>query len=278
MIFIFRRILKIIVICILVGSLGVLFKLLVWDTRISSQTNEEAQEIYHDESITPEEKFSSLSDLNSDICGWIRIDGTKIDYPVVKASQDDPTYYLSHNFKGEESKYGSILIDPNCSLVGASKNITLYGHHMADGQMFADLMKFSDVEFYKQHPIIEFNTNRENAHWKIISVFKTNTLSSQGEIFNYTVANFIRDKDFLSFIDEVKKRSLIDTGIDANQNDTLITLSTCSYEFEGFRTVVVARKVRKDESDEIDKSLVTKAANPLMPQCWYEKYGGSAPS
>ena len=69
-----------------------LFKLLVWDTRISSQTNEKAQEIYHDESITPEEKFSSLSDLNSDICGWIRIDGTKIDYPVVKASQDDPTY------------------------------------------------------------------------------------------------------------------------------------------------------------------------------------------
>ena len=278
MIFIFKRILKIVVICILIASLGILFKLLVWDTHFSNQTNQEAQEIYHSESVPIEQKFTSLENLNSDICGWIRIDGTKIDYPVVKSSKDDPTYYLSHNFKGEESKYGSILVDPNCSLLGTCKNITLYGHHMADGQMFADLMKFSDVEFCKQHPIIEFNTNRETANWKIISVFKTNTLSSQGELFNYTVSDFKSDKDFVEFVNQVIKRSLVDMGIDVNQNDKLITLSTCSYEFESFRTVVVARKIRKGESTDIDTSSVVKASNPLMPRCWYEKYGGSAPS
>ncbi len=262
---------------VLVTSLGILFKLLIWDSYFSSKTNDQAKEIYYNNDLKQEEKISSLEQLNTDICGWIHISGTRIDYPVLKATKDDPEFYLSHNHKGEKSKYGSIFIDPNCSLEGTSKNTIIYGHHMADGQMFADLMKFSDVEFYKQNPIIDFNTSRTKGQWKIISVFKTNTLSSQGEVFNYVIPDFKSGEEFLKYVEEVKKRSLITTNIDVNKNDKLITLSTCSYELESFRTVVVARKVRSDESSSINVSLVSKAPNPLMPKGWYDRYGGSPP-
>ena len=118
----------------------------------------------------------------------------------------------------------------------------------------------------------------EEGNWKIISVFKTNTLSDQGEIFNYTISNFSNPKNFIEYIEEIKKRSLINIPIVAGADDKLLTLSTCSYEFKGFRTVVVAKKVKEGESLEIDTSLASKSENPLMPQCWYDRYGGVAPS
>ena len=158
------------------------------------------------------------------------------------------------------------------------KNTVIYGHHMADGQMFADLMKYSDVEFYKKRPIISYDTTRGKGKWKIISIFKTNTLPEQGEVFIYIVSKFKDDDSFFEYVNEVKKRSLLNIPVDVQKNDKLITLSTCSSEFEGFRTVVVARKVRSGESEYVDTNLATKADNPLMPKCWYKKYGGNPPS
>ena len=264
--------------CVLLFSIGMIAKLLVWDSYVSDKTIDEVKEVYHNENVAQENKFDSLVDINPDICGWITISGTRIDYPVLQGNLDSPDYYLSHNYKNEETKYGSIFIDPNCNLKNSPQNIVIYGHHMADGQMFADLMKFSDVNFYKENPIVKFDTLHEDAKWKIISVFKTNTLSSQGKVFQYVVPKFNTSEKFLEFVDEIKKRSLINIPDDVTKNDILITLSTCSYEFDDFRTVVVARKLRKGESDAIDTSIAEKASNPLMPDCWYERYGGSPPS
>lgn len=278
MIKIFRKILRSICFLVLIVSLGVLLKLLVVDSRNANKANQVAQELYY-ESPKEENRFSSLLELNSDIFGWISIKGTNIDYPVLKSPKDDPDFYLSHNYKKEKSKYGAIFLDFNCETFSkGNKNTILYGHHMADGQMFADLMKFSDVEFYKSHPVIRFDTLNEESNWKIISVFKTNTLSEQGEVFNYTISRFNKSKDFTEYIEEVKKRSLINIPVTAEVNDKLLTLSTCSYEFKDFRTVIVARKVKEEESLEVDTSSAFKSENPLMPQCWYERYGGVAPA
>ena len=278
MVEIIKKILRITLILIFLICIGIIAKILVFDPYVSNKTIDEVKRVYYDENTSEESKISSLTGINPDICGWIKISGTRIDYPVLQANSDDPKYYLNHNYKREETKYGSIFADKNSKVKSNPKNTILYGHHMADGQMFADLMKFSDVDFYKKNPIINYNTVLEKEVWKIISVFKTNTLPEQGKVFDYVVSKFSDEKSFLEYVNEVKKRSLINIPVDIDKNDRLITLSTCSYEFENFRTVVVARKVRKNESANVDVSAVSKAENPLMPDCWYKKYGGSPPS
>ncbi len=249
---------------------GLLLKLLWLDPFLANKSNSEVKDIFYSESVSFEDKFKSLLAINSDIKGWVFISGTRIDYPVVQ-KQDDSHFYLSHNYKKEVSRYGSIFVDSACKNSTDSKNIILHGHHMNDGQMFADILKFSDLNFYKQNPIIEFDTPKEQASWKIFSVFKTNTLPEHGKIFNYMVPEFNSPESYMKFIDDLKKRSLISTPVDVNENDQILTLSTCSYEFKNFRTVVVARKVRQGESLEIDLNNAIKSPNPLMPDCWYNR-------
>lgn len=271
MINIVRKILIWICSILCIGSIGVIVKILVIDPMLADNINNEAKNIYHNnENLEPEDKFSELLDINSDIYGWISIENTRIDYPVVKTTHDTTDFYLTHNYKKEKSKYGTIFMDPDCDPVRGIKNTTLYGHHMSDGQMFADLLKYSDLEFYKTHPVIKFDTRLSNGNWKVISVFKTNTREEHGELFNYTRTDFESITDFMDFVNEIKKRSLINTNIDVNADDVLLTLSTCSYEFKDFRTVVVARKVRNLESPDVDVNSATKATNPLMPACYYK--------
>lgn len=288
MVKILRKTLKVVSSLVLVMSIGILVKILVIDSYISQKAASEIQELYHhqqdsennndSEKSEEDSKFSELSKINSEICGWITVPGTRIDYPVLQGNKNETHFYLDHNYKREKSKYGSIFLDPICQLSENPKNCVIYGHHMADGQMFADLMKFSSLDFYKQNPLISFETIYDrNAKWKIFSVFKTNTLASQGKIFYYVVSDFADNNSFLDYVSQIRKRSLLDIPVDVNENDKLITLSTCSYEFQDFRTVVVARRVRNGEDEAVDTSLAAEAKNPLMPECWYKKHGGSPP-
>lgn len=289
MVKILRKTLKVVSSLVLVMSIGILVKILVIDSYISQKAASEIQELYHhqqdsennndSEKAEEDSKFSELSKINSEICGWITVPGTRIDYPVLQGNKNKTHFYLDHNYKREKSKYGSIFLDPICQLSENPKNCVIYGHHMADGQMFADLMKFSSLDFYKQNPLISFETIKDrNAKWKIFSVFKTNTLASQGKIFYYVVSDFADNNSFLDYVSQIRKRSLLDIPVDVNENDKLITLSTCSYEFQDFRTVVVARRVRNGEDEAVDTSLAAEAKNPLMPECWYKKHGGSPPA
>lgn len=261
-------------------SLWIIVKIVFIDYYKESKLAEEAQQIYYDdhndEEQSQQERFADLIKINPDIKAWINISNTRINYPVVQAPENDRNYYLTHNYKKEYSQYGSIFIDSVCSAGTDSKNIILHGHHMRNGEMFANILKFSDVEFCKENPIINFDTLNETRKYKVISIFKTNTLPEQGEIFNYQISSFGKGK-FMEFVEDVKKRSLVYFPVDVNESDQLLTLSTCSYEFKDFRTVVVARKVRKEESDYVDVSLIKTAPNPLWPDCWYREQGRSAP-
>ena len=106
---------------------------------------------------------------------------------------------------------------------------------MNDGSMFGDLMSYGgtegDLDFYKDHPTFTFDTPQGDGVYKIISYYKTNTLSSHGEFFNYMVGNFQNEKDFMNYVYNVRIRSLINCPVDVNEDDELITLSTCSYEY-----------------------------------------------
>lgn len=270
-------------ILIFVSSLAILINILVIQPHMNNKLNDEIRSIYNqsDEQTsshveTREERFKRLLSLNSDIKGWINIPNTVIDYPVLYSTKQ-PNFYLYRDYNKNYTKYGSIFIDSTITSGIDAKNIVLHGHNMNNGQMFAGILKFSDLDFYKSTPVIDFDTPEESSKWKIISVFKTNTDVSHGKLFEYIIGDFNSDSEFLNYVYNVRVRSLIDTPVDINEDDKLLTLSTCSYEIKDFRTVVVARKVRPNESIEVDINNAKLAKNPLMPEYWYKKNGGTMP-
>lgn len=205
--------------------------------------------------------FKSLYDVNSDIKGWIIIPNTVINYPVVKTS--DNSYYLSKVFNKTDDKHGTPFLDYRDNIKPMSQNLIIYGHEMRDGQMFASIRNYAKVDFYNSSPIITFNTLYSNEKWKVFAAFISNTVPSQGYVFNYPITNFKSSNDFTSFINEVKARSLIKTSVDVNPSDTLLTLSTCTYDLPDARFVVMARRIREGESLDVDKAFVNK--NYLAP-------------
>ena len=229
----------------------------------------------------PKVRLSSFDELyakNQDIAGWIKIKNTKVDYPVYQSPLDDPEYYLHRSPKRTDDVYGSIFLDSRVDLeTDETRNLILYGHHMADGSMFAQISRYKKLDFYKTTPTFTFNSIYENAEWKVFSVFISNTKEEHGEVFYFIRTKFENDTDYMGFVTQLRVRSLLDIPVDVKADDKIILLSTCSYEFEGFRTVVCARKIRPNESSAVDVSLAKTATNPLYPDIWYRKFGGKKP-
>ena len=118
------------------------------------------------------EEYQRFYDLNEDFVGWIKVEGTDIDYPVLQ-NKKNPEIYLSHNFLKKEDRSGSVFLDGETSLSPKDKNIVLYGHNMSDGSMFGELKKYKDKTFYEQHPNFEFHTLYEKSMYQIVAVLVT---------------------------------------------------------------------------------------------------------
>lgn len=286
-----RKLLVIAAFLVFIAALGLLFYNMVFLSMRNAQLNSEIQTIAHsdrkDDPHAPETKdginWDELKDINDEIVGWIQINDTQIDYPVLWHKDDDMSgkYYLNHNYKGDYDSYGSIFLDYRCTQGTQSKNVIMHGHHMNDGSMFGELMNYGgtsgNLDFYKEQPTIRFDTPQANGTYKIISIFKTNTLSSQGKFFNYMIGNFQNEKDFMNYVYNVRVRSLINCPVNVNEDDELITLSTCSYEYTNFRTVIVARRVRIGESEKVDVSKASENDNAVWPEVYYNSRGGERP-
>lgn len=235
----------------------------------------------------PSEDWDALKAINDEIVGWVELKGTPINYPVLLHEGDDENYqyYIDHTYEKERSNYGSIFVDYRSTEGVNSKNVTLHGHNMLNGSMFHELVNYAEshsftpkLDYYKEHAVISFNTPEGDSQWKVISVFKTNTYFIHGEFFNYMQGSFNSDAEFMNFVYNVRIRSMFNTPVTVNENDRLLTLSTCSYEFTGFRTVVVARKVRPDEDPNVDVELATVNSSPLYPNIYYTTFGGYRPN
>lgn len=223
----------------------------------------------------PKLSFEEIKKINSDIVGWINFPRMGIDYPVLQSAKDEPEYYLKRNYKKNYSDHGSIFLNSH-SDIASSKNLILYGHSMNDGSMFAPLLKYTP-SVYKKAPILNFDIDGQAGQWKVISIFKTNTLSSQGPVFNFLQTDFKNDNDYMNFIYQLRIRSLVNAPVDFIPSDRIVMLSTCSYEFDEFRTVLVARQVREGESPSVDVSKSKQNSKVLYPDCWYKKNGSTKP-
>ena len=188
--------------------------------------------------VLPE--YAELYRQNPDVVGWIRLSDTVLNYPVMQ-TPDRKEYYLRRDFYGKHSTHGCLFVQEQCDVFRPSDNITIYGHNMHDGSMFAVLHKYENMDFWKTHPVITFDTLSHHNEYEIFSVFKTSATKKKG--FNYQRFVDARNKSqFDRYVKICKDLSLYDTGISPQYGDKLITLSTCDYSLENGRLVVVARK------------------------------------
>lgn len=287
-----RQLILLALLCVFFGSGFLLLQSLVLEPHRVQEENNAIRRLYYGQSTAPNQiqpdttptevaeapttTWEELRAINSDIVGWIRVPGTVIDYPVLQSSSDTPEYYLRHNYQKQYSSHGSIFLSTGSDLV-SSRNLLLYGHSMKDGQMFAALLDFNESK-YRQTPVLQFDTAGNPGKWKIIAILKTNTLSQHGEVFPFHRTTFQDDTDYMNHIYQLRIRSIVNTPVDVLPSDRIVTLSTCSYEFEEFRTVIVARKVRDGETDTVAVETATPNTKVVYPDCWYEKYGGEKPS
>ena len=190
----------------------------------------------------PTEAITTLKQENPEIQGWIKIEGTNINYPLLQGKDNE--YYLTHNFKNEKTSYGSIYVNTNCDLKNDKSNVIIYGHDMKDGQMFSDLIKYADKEYYDGHKTIKITTEDSENEYTIVNVFKSKVFyKDEKNVFRfYQYYNLENEKQFKDYISNCKKLQLYDTGIEANYGDQLVTLITCEYSNENGRMVVVAKK------------------------------------
>lgn len=210
------------------------------ETEELQEDKKEASDNSQTEKIDLFYKLKNLYLVNSDLTGWLSIDGMNIDYPVVQCKDDE--YYLSHNFYKEEDRYGCLYVR-DIADVNAGTNFIIYGHSMKDGSMFGNLSEFQREEFYKKHPVISFDTLSEERTYDIMAVFPSQVYGEEEDVFKYyQFYQADTEEDFRYFYENVKKLSLYDTGVTAQFGDTFLTLSTCAYHTENGRFVVVAKR------------------------------------
>lgn len=186
--------------------------------------------------ILPE--YAPVYELNPDMAGWISIENSRINYPVMQ-TPNDPDYYLHRNFDRKDSSRGCIYADEKCDLTTPSDNVTLYGHNMMDGSMFAALLNYTHSSYWESHRYIRFDTLTEYHTYEIFAVFATS--ASVGKGFRYhTFVDAENQQDFDDFVSQCISLSLYDTGIVPEYGDKLLCLSTCEYSHDNGRLVVVA--------------------------------------
>ncbi len=233
------------------------------------------QNMYVDEQATqPENKdilsrFDSLYVQNADIGGWLRIDGTAINYPVMKNAGSD--YYATHNFRQEYSVYGAPFFHKQNNLMSATahnKVMIVYGNNTQDGQMFSELTSYRKADFFKQHRTVDMSTLYAANKWIVFGVMVLDP--NEINAFDYTDTAFANDDAFQKYVTDIEKRSLFKTDTKVLAEDDLLLLVTQAeeeYGFEDATLVVVCKRMREGENT-ADEMQVFRNTTVVMPRKW----------
>jgi sortase B len=185
-------------------------------------------------------QYAQMYEENQDLYGWLKIEGTQIDYPVMYATEE-PEKYLHANFKGEYSFAGLPFLDTKCS--ADSDNLLIYAHNVLDGSMFRSLLKYEDESYWKEHPVISLHTLYEEQEFEVLAAFYDRVYYKTEEVFKfYQFIDAADEAEYNNAIAQFREKSLYDTGVEAKPGDQLVSLVTCAYHVDNGRFVVVARK------------------------------------
>lgn len=165
--------------------------------------------------------FNKLKEKNSDVVGWIVVDDTQINYPIVQG--DDNSYYLNHAYNKDYNMTGSIFIDYKASADFSDFNTFIYGHNTMDGTMFGELYKYKDYNFFLEHKLFYLYTPNTNYRAKIFSVYVDDATSESYK------QNFEEVSEYIDYIKLIKEKSIYDSGYEFNYDkDKIITLYSCT--------------------------------------------------
>mgnify|MGYP002620997866 CR=1 FL=1 len=199
--------------------------------------------------------YRAMFEENPDMIGWLSIDGTVIDYPVMQTPEDED-YYLDKGFDKQPNSNGCLILGAACSAgIGTreqgyedgsapSTNLIIHGHTMQSGMMFGNLPLYEDHDYASEHSTICFDSLYEHREYEIIAAFYSQVYYKDQDIFKYY--QFVQadtQEDFDNWYDNIKALSLYDTGVTAAFGDEFITLSCCSYQVEDGRFVVVGKRI-----------------------------------
>lgn len=289
-----RKIVFLISIIALIASVAWLVNDYVIQPYLIKQQNEQISELIADSTEAEPEKiveklnnldeeekavtFESLKAQNKDFKAWLAAPGANISLPVVQTTNNDK--YLNTGFNGKWISGGTAFLDCNNKSAFSDMNTVIYGHNMRDGSMFGSIKNYKKLETFKKNPLIYVYTENENYVYKIYSVFLTSAVKSDdnGYVFAYNFINLSSSENFASFMEEIKARSYYDTGVDYQEGDKLLTLSTCDRTvMKNGRLVIVARLVRENEEESVDTAKAVVNSKQKFPAGWYEKKKQSNP-
>ena len=183
--------------------------------------------------------YADLKAENPDFVGWIKIEGTSVNYPVVQ-TKAEPQYYLRRSFEGSYSIAGTPFLDAQCDMEKGI-GLIIYGHNMKTGTIFGCLTEYKKVAYYQEHPYIEFDTLYGDAKYEVFAAFAIDVVNDTSFVYNQYVD--MDENTYNAYVDEVLSRSDVDSGIRPSYGEQLLTLSTCEYSTDNGRYVVVARRV-----------------------------------
>lgn len=246
-----RKIILVVCLIVFVGAAGVLIQYYYngykeMNSLKDLKQSEELEDLKTDKGIIIG-KYVPIWQKNNDLIGWIRIDGTKIDFPVMQ-TPDDPEYYLRRDFNREHSTGGVPFMDVHSDIFMPTSNFMIYGHNMKNGSMFHDLIKYEDEEFYRDHKTINFDTIYKGGQgvYQVVAAGYSQIYDKDSSKFKYyAYAGMTSEREYHEFVDVVKKLSCYDTGVVPEYGSQLITLSTCTNVSDEGRFFVVA--VRTDK-------------------------------
>lgn len=222
---------------------AVVFCYLIYNFNIDSQDQKHFDDMAQmitieentDENTDNDSGITDLINRNPNCMGWLRISGTKIDYPVMQ-TRDNPQYYLRRDFNKQYSYLGTPFMDSRCD-VNNDSNLIVYGHNMKDRKMFADLLKYREHSYFKEHNIIHFIALNGVQEYEVIAVSK---VKNDDEWYGYTCQT---DKEsFSNLISHIKNKSLYFTQNEIQHGDYFLTLSTCEYSQTNGRLIVIAKR------------------------------------
>ena len=202
-----------------------------------------------------QESFAELYAQNPHVVGWLEMD-PDIALPVV---QWDNSFYMDHDFDGNESVAGTLFVDSRNTLWPQDDHILIYGHNMKDGSMFGSLNNYRNVGFLRATTCIQFNTIYGDAQYVPFALFDASMTKDDPNYFKLIRLNFSEEQPFDAFLADVQSRSLFDIPVDVNEDDQLLSLVTCSYSMDNGRFIIMCRKLREDETPEQMEALVQQA-------------------
>ena len=173
--------------------------------------------------------------------------------------QWDNSFYMDHDFDGNESVAGTLFVDSRNTLWPQDDHILIYGHNMKDGSMFGSLNNYRNVGFLRATTCIQFNTIYGDAQYVPFALFDASMTKDDPNYFKLIRLNFSEEQPFDAFLEDVQSRSLFNIPVDVNEDDQLLSLVTCSYSMDNGRFIIMCRKLREDETPEQMEALLQQA-------------------